>query len=177
MTPSAQDTFDPAFVRRGRRIDVTTNDATAERRALAVIRIALGAMFVWVFFENLGKGGYTPAGYRGVIEYYLSKGAAPGAWKGVMAFVAGHAAVAAPLQAVSELGFGIALVTGTASRLVAAAAAGFLFTLWLSELGAAWIWELLIPTIAAAALAATRPGRTWGLDALLSGRWPKLPIW
>ena len=124
MTSSAQETLTPAFVREERKIDVTTNDAAGEKRALAVIRIALGAMFVWVFFENLGKGGYTPAGYRGVIEYYLSKGAAPGPWKSVMSFVAGHAAVAGPLQAVAELAFGVALVTGTASRLFAAAAAG-----------------------------------------------------
>lgn len=159
------------------RADVRTSASTNEQRALAAIRVAIGAMFVWVFFENLGKGGYTPAGYRNVIDYYLTKGSAPGAWKGVMSFVAGHAAVAAPLQAVTEIAIGIALVTGTASRLFAAAAAGLLFTLWLSELGAAWIWELLIPTVAAAALAATRPGRTWGLDALLSRRWPRLPIW
>ncbi|MFL5275829.1 MAG: hypothetical protein ACJ79T_05120, partial [Myxococcales bacterium] len=49
-----------------------------EQRALAVMRIALGAMFVWVFFENLGKGAYTPAGYKGVIDYYLKNGHAPG---------------------------------------------------------------------------------------------------
>ena len=151
--------------------------ATQDSRSLAVIRIAIGAMFVWVFFENYGKGAYTPEGYRGVIEYYLKSGHAPAVWKSVMSFVAGHASVAGPLQAISELGFGVALLTGTASRLAAAAAAGFLFTLWLSELGAAWIWELLIPTIAAAALALTRPGRTWGIDALLSRRWPKAPIW
>ncbi len=156
---------------------MSANDATREKRALALIRIAIGAMFVWVFFENLRKGAYTPAGYRGVIEYYLGKSAAPAVWKSVMSFAAGHAAVAGPLQAATELAFGIALVTGTASRLFAAAAAGFLFTLWLSELGAAWVWELLIPIIASAALAATRPGRTWGADALLSRRWPELPIW
>ena len=156
---------------------MTTNDAIQEKRALAVIRITIGAMFVWVFFENLKKGAYTPAGYRGVIDYYLKSGAAPGVWKSVMAFVADHASVAGPLQGASELGFGIALMTGTASRLVAAAAAGFLFTLWLSELGAAWIWELLVPTIAAGALAMARPGRTWGLDAHLSKRWSNLPIW
>lgn len=153
------------------------SDPTQDRRALAVIRVAIGAMLVWVFFENYNKGAYTPAGYRGVIEYYVKSGHAPAAWKSVMAFVAAHASVAGPLQAMSELTFGVALVTGTASRLVAAAAAGYLFTLWLSELGAAWIWELLTPTIAAAALALTRPGRTWGVDALLSRRWPKLPIW
>lgn len=156
---------------------MTTGDVIRERRALAVIRIAIGAMFVWVFFENLGKGAYTPAGYRNVIEHYLEKGSAPGAWKSVMSFVADHAAVAGPLQAATELSFGLALVTGTASRLFAAAAAVFLFTLWVSELGAAWIWELLIPTIAAAVLVATRPGRTWGVDALLARRWPKVPIW
>jgi uncharacterized membrane protein YphA (DoxX/SURF4 family) len=177
MSQTAQDVLAPAAVHGERKVKVTTNQVVNERRALAVIRIAIGAMFVWVFFENLRKGAYTPAGYRNVIEHYLDKGAAPEVWKSVMSFVAGHAAVAAPLQAASELAFGIALVTGTASRLFAAAAAGFLFTLWISELGAAWIWELLIPTIAAAALVATRPGRTWGVDALLSRRWPKLPIW
>ena len=151
--------------------------ATQDSRSLAVIRIAIGAMFVSVFIENYNKGAYTPAGYRGVIEYYLKSGHAPAVWKSVMSFVAGHASVAGPLQAITELSLGVALVTGTASRLAAAAAAGFLFTLWLSELGAAWIWELLIPTIAAAALALTRPGRTWGIDALLSRRWPKARIW
>jgi len=38
--------------------------APREERALAVLRVALGALFVWVFFENLGKGAYTPAGYN-----------------------------------------------------------------------------------------------------------------
>ncbi|HEU4383535.1 MAG TPA: DoxX family membrane protein [Anaeromyxobacteraceae bacterium] len=177
MSPTSQAILSPAGVRDDGKVNATTDEAIRERRTLAVIRIAIGAMFVWVFFENLLKGAYTPAGYRGVVQYYLEKGTAPGVWKGVMSFAASHAAVAGPLQAASELVFGIALVTGTASRLAAAAAAGFLFTLWLSELGAAWIWELLIPTITAAALAATRPGRTWGLDALFSRKWPKLPIW
>ena len=27
---------------------------------LALARVTIGAMFVWVFFENLGKGLYTP---------------------------------------------------------------------------------------------------------------------
>ena len=42
----------------------TTMTAPREERALAVLRVALGALFVWVFFENLGKGAYTPAGYN-----------------------------------------------------------------------------------------------------------------
>jgi hypothetical protein len=39
---------------------------------LALVRVTMGAMLVWVFFENLGKGLYTPAGYAGLINYYLT---------------------------------------------------------------------------------------------------------
>ena len=141
-------------------------------RALVLLRVALGAMFVWVFFENLGKGLYTPSGYKGLIEYYLKNGHAPGAWKAVMSVAASNARVAAPLQAVTELGFGVFLLAGTATRLVAAAAAAFLFSLWLSELGTAWIWELAMPIVVAFSLALARPGRTWGVDALLARRYP-----
>jgi uncharacterized membrane protein YphA (DoxX/SURF4 family) len=143
-----------------------------EQRALAVIRIALGVMFIWVFFENLGKGLYSPAGYKGLIEYYLKNGHSPGAWKAIMSMAAANARFAAPLQAMTELGFGVLLVTGTATRLVAAAAGGFLFTLWLSELGTAWVWELGIPVIVAFCVAAGRAGRGWGLDAAIVRRKP-----
>lgn len=112
---------------------------TREQRALAVLRFALGVMFVWVFFENLGKGAYSPAGYKGVIDFFLKNGHAPAIWKGVMSAAAANSSVAGPLQAVTELGFGLLLLSGTATRLVAAAAGAFLFTLWVSELGAAWI--------------------------------------
>src|SRR2546421_13067844 len=99
-----------------------------EQRALAVLRVALGAMFVWVFFENLGKGAYTPAGYKGVIDYYLKNGHSPAIWKGVISVMAANARIVAPLQAMTELGFGVFLVAGGATRVVAGAAA-FLRTL------------------------------------------------
>jgi len=43
----------------------TVNSAAHSQAAtgLALVRVTIGAMFVWVFFENLGKGGYTPAGW------------------------------------------------------------------------------------------------------------------
>ena len=141
-------------------------------RALAVLRVALGAMFIWVFFENLGKGTYTPAGYKGVIEYYLKNGHAPAVWKAVMSVMAANASIVAPLQAATELGFGVLLVTGTATRVVAAAAGAFLFTLWLSELGTSWFWELAMPVVVAFCVAWARAGRTWGVDALLARRNP-----
>lgn len=161
-------------------MDTGANDTAAapnQRRALAVLRVALGALFVWVFFENLGKGLYTPSGYRGLIEFYLKNGHAPAAWKAIMSVAAANPAMAAPLQATTELTFGVCLLTGIATRLVAAAAGAFLFTLWLSELGTAWIWELAMPVIVAFALSASRAGRTWGVDAVLARRYPASPIW
>ena len=68
---------------------------------LAIVRITIGAMFVWVFFENLGKGLYTPAGYAGLIDYYIKSGHSPAAWKAVMGVAASHAAMAAPMQAMT----------------------------------------------------------------------------
>ena len=51
------------------------------RVGLAIVRLTIGAMFVWVFFENLGKGLYTPAGYAGLINYYIKASHSPAIWK------------------------------------------------------------------------------------------------
>ena len=48
---------------------------------LAIVRVTIGAMFVWVFFENLGKGLYRPAGYAGLINYYIKSSHSPAIWK------------------------------------------------------------------------------------------------
>ena len=144
---------------------------------LALVRLTIGAMLVWVFFENLGKGLYTPNGYAGLIHYYIKSGHAPAAWKAVMGLVASHAAMAAPGQAVTEIGLGVLLVLGLFTRPVAFIAFLYLGSLWMSEWGTAWIWELLVPVLASFALAIGRAGRTWGLDALLARRSPASPWW
>lgn len=161
----------------GTRVEAGVTRALEARQALALIRIGLGALFVWVFFENLGKGLYTPQGYADLIHHYVAEGHAPEAWKSVMSLTASNAAVAAPLQAVTEISFGVLLVIGAFSRPVALAAGVFLTSLWVSEWGTAWIWELLFPMIAAFALALDRPGRTWGVDGWLARRFPGLPLW
>jgi len=144
---------------------------------LAVLRLTLGVLFVWVFFENLGKDLYTPGGYASLIHYYIDKGTAPVAWKAVMRFMADQAVVAAPAQAVIELGLGILLVVGLATRLVGVAAFAWLTSLWVSEWGTAWIWELLVPMVVAACLALGGAGRRLGLDAILARRYPAVPLW
>jgi uncharacterized membrane protein YphA (DoxX/SURF4 family) len=144
---------------------------------LALVRMTIGAMFVWVFFENLGKGGYTPAGYAGVINYYIKASHSPAAWKWVMGLMASHAAMAAPAQAATEILLGILLVIGLLTRPVAFVAFLFLASLWVSEWGTSWIWELLVPVLASLGLAVGRAGRVWGIDALLARRRPASPWW
>ena len=144
---------------------------------LALVRMTIGAMLVWVFFENLGKGLYSPAGYAGLIRYYIQASHSPAAWKAIMGLMASHAAMAAPMQAIAEIGLGILLVIGLLTRPVAFVAFLYLGSLWISELGTSWIWELLVPVLASLALAVGRAGRAWGVDALLARRWPSSPWW
>jgi uncharacterized membrane protein YphA (DoxX/SURF4 family) len=141
------------------------------------VRVTVGAMFVWVFFENLGKGLYTPGGYAGLINYYIAHSHSPAIWKAVMAQAAAHAAMAAPMQAITEILLGILLVVGLFTRPAAFIAFLYLGSLWISEWGTAWIWELLVPVLASLGLAIGRAGRKCGVDALLARRNPSSPWW
>lgn len=152
-------------------------DQPHARMGLALVRLTIGAMFVWVFFENLGKELYTPSNYASLIRDYIDKGSAPGVWKSVMALAASHASMAAPLQGVTEISLGVLLVLGLFTRPVALVAFGYLTSLWISEWGTAWIWELLVPVLASLALAVGGAGRTWGVDSILARRWPSALWW
>ncbi len=147
------------------------------RCALSMLRIVLGALFVSVFFENLNKGLYSASGYAGLINYYIEKGHAPQLLKSVQSFMAAHANVAGPMQGATEISFGILLLLGLLTRPVALAAFLFLTTLWVSEWGTAWIWELLVPMAVALALVIGSAGRTFGVDALLAKRHPSRLLW
>ena len=145
--------------------------------ALTLLRLGLGSLFVWVFFENLGKGLYSPSGYSGLINYYIEKGHAPQLLKSIMGLMASHASVAGPMQGLTEITFGVLLVIGLLTRPVALAAFFFLSTLWVAEWGTSWIWELLIPMLVALALVIGAAGRKWGVDALLASRYPRSVLW
>jgi uncharacterized membrane protein YphA (DoxX/SURF4 family) len=159
------------------RSDISPVSQHSPANGLAIVRVTIGAMFVSVFFENLAKGLYTPAGYAGLINYYIKQSHAPAVWKAVMGMAASHAAMAAPLQAVTEISLGVLLLIGLLTRPAAFVAFLYLGSLWVSEWGTAWIWELLVPLLAALAVAVGRAGRTWGIDALLAHRRPSSPWW
>ena len=152
------------------------NNDTRAQVALTLLRVGLGCLFVWVFFENLGQGLYSPSGYAGLINYYIDKGHAPQLLKSIMAFMASHATVAGPMQGLTEITFGVLLLIGFLTRPIALGAFLFLSTLWVAELGTAWIWELLIPMLVALALVIGSGGRKWGVDQLLARRYPRSPL-
>lgn len=156
---------------------VSSLSADAAARGLALARVCIGMMFLWVFFENYGKGLYTPTGYADLINWYADNGGAPAIWKSVMRLAAANAPVAAPLQGLTELSFGVLLTLGLFTRPVALAAGAFLTSLWISEWGTAWIWELLVPLWTAFALSVGAAGRTWGLDARFARKNPDSLFW
>jgi uncharacterized membrane protein YphA (DoxX/SURF4 family) len=146
-------------------------------KGLSLVRITIGAMFIWVFFENKGKGLYTPNGYAGLINYYIKTSHSPAVWKWVMGIMASHASMAAPMQGLTEISLGILLLLGLLTRPVALVAFLLLGSLWISELGTSWIWELLVPVMASLGLALGGAGRTWGIDGLLARRNPSSLLW
>lgn len=149
----------------------------AAATGLALVRVTIGAMLVSVFFENLGKGLYRPSEYANLIEGYIKNGHSPAVWKTIMGLVASHAAIAAPMQAMTEISLGILLIIGLLTRPIAFVAFLYLGSLWISEWGTAWIWELLVPVLASLALSIGSAGRRWGVDAWLKQRWPSSPWW
>jgi uncharacterized membrane protein YphA (DoxX/SURF4 family) len=143
---------------------------------LAILRVALGALFLSTFFENLHKELYSAKGYAGLIHYYIQYGHAPAVWKQVMGLMAAHAAIAGPMQAVLESSLGILLIIGLLSRPAALVAFGFLTGLWVSEWGIGWYWELLMPMIVAVSVTLGPSGKRAAVDVALARRWPQYPI-
>lgn len=156
---------------------ITLPHQSQAANGLAIVRVTIGAMLVSVFFENLGKGLYRADEYAGLIHYYIQKGHSPALWKAVESIVANHAALAAPMQAITEISLGVLLVLGLFTRPIAFCAFLYLGSLWMSELGTSWIWELLVMVMASLGLAVGSAGRKWGVDAWLVQRWPSAPFW
>jgi thiosulfate dehydrogenase [quinone] large subunit len=161
-------------------------------RALAVLRIATGTVFLWAFLDKaFGLGYATPAARAWINGGSPTKGflsnvevgptalqsffhGIAGAWWADLLFMAGLG------------GIGVALILGVGMRIAAGAAALMMGLMWLAE------WPLdrttaegtpsgstnpvtdyhIVYGIAAIVLALAYAGQTWGLGR----RWARLPF-
>jgi len=153
------------------------------RQAVAILRITLGVILVFAWFDNLQKDVYTADGIVGLFNYLFNEnGGGPAFYRaiinGTILQVPGLFAV---FQLVGELLLGLGLLVGLFTPLAALGAALFFFNLFLAHLGGhEWIWTYVLLTVSALVTALTQSGRAWGLDSLLLrrlGEPPRGPIW
>ncbi|MFB4193747.1 hypothetical protein [Streptomyces carpaticus] len=159
-------------------------------RALAVLRIATGAIFLWAFVDKTFGLGYATASQNSWLNGgspasgYLS-GVSAGPLESVFRSMAGQTWVDWAYMA-GMLGIGAALVAGVALRLTALAGGLMLLTLWIAEWPPArhlsdgtpsmspnpLVDQHVVYLVALVVLALCSAGRTWGLG----GRWARLPL-
>ncbi|WP_214407028.1 DoxX family membrane protein [Pseudonocardia lacus] len=168
----------------------TVAPATAPAKALAVLRIATGLVFLWAFLDKLvGLGYATPAerawinggsptkGFLSGVEvgpFDTAFQAIAGAWWADWLFMLGLA------------GVGIAVTLGIGLRISAIAGSAMMLLMWLAEFPLDRFTAAGEPTmstnpiidyhiiyaLALIAVALTYAGNTWGLGR----RWADLPI-
>ena len=155
------------------------DDNLSSRRWLAALRIMMGAIFLTTWFANVQKGFYTSAGLEQFFTHVY-----PQAHNPIVPYAAfiqhvllPSRALFAPFQFAAELGLGIALILGIFTPIAGIGGAFLLANIFLATYGAEWPWTYLSLIGVCIAVAATRSGRTFGVDALLVGRIPRgLPI-
>jgi len=158
------------------------NENTVPRTYLSALRILLGIILLVTWKENLDKGLYTPDGFRGFIES-LAEGHPIEFYRAFLLNVmAPGAAFLGPFQMIAELGMGLALLSGTLTRLAGLGATFFFLNLFMAYLNpnpGEWIWTYVMLVALAVVVTLGRAGRSWGVDALLLKRSsePRIPVY
>lgn len=149
------------------------------RGLLVVLRVYLGVVMPVAGWAKLsGEGSFTPRLVGFVENVGLERGY--GFFQGFLqSVVLPHAGLFAGLVSWGELLAGLALITGTATRLTSAAVilmlGGYLLTkgatLWQSSSNDAPMMFIALVLMLGAA------GRMLGVDQYLARKWPKVPLW
>jgi uncharacterized membrane protein YphA (DoxX/SURF4 family) len=144
-----------------------------------VLRVFLGVIFAIAVRPKLMAG---PA-FAGILRGFLTNVGLQNAHPFYQSIITNsllpHIDVIATLVVIAESCVAVALITGTATRL-AGLVAMFLVTNYMFTKGL-WWWN---PSsndgadfMIALALVIGAAGRTWGVDALLAKKWPRVPLW
>jgi uncharacterized membrane protein YphA (DoxX/SURF4 family) len=101
--------------------------ASRNDRALSLLRIAIGVLFIIFAEYKLSSAGFIHGGFRGWIERFIADGAYPFMLPLLRGFVLRHDLALGWFVALGELAIGLSLVLGLAVR--PASAAGLLLML------------------------------------------------
>lgn len=150
-----------------------SNDSQSIRRIVALLRITLGLIILFTWYENLQKGVYTAEGIEGLFNYIFNdNGGGPGWYQAIIQnTILQQPGAFASLQMVGEFLFGLGLLIGGLTPVAGALATLFFFNLFLAYFGGnEWIWTYILLTVSALTVTLTRSGRALGLDQLLLAR-------
>jgi uncharacterized membrane protein YphA (DoxX/SURF4 family) len=140
---------------------------------IALLRIMVGLVILSTWFVNLLNGYYTPEGLLGFFKdfYPISENPLPFYAAFLENVILPARYVFAPFQLVAEGLLGLALLTGTLTRLFSLAGIFFLINTFLASLGHDWPWSYWMPIGILVVIFFTRAGRALGVDALLLKRY------
>jgi uncharacterized membrane protein YphA (DoxX/SURF4 family) len=144
---------------------------------IALLRIMMGLVFLTTWFNNLNKGLYGD-GFLPFIQVWAD--GTEFSWYADFLYnvVIPNIEILRVVQLVTEgLIMGVFLLIGLFTPLSAAITWFFVVNLFLASFGTGeWPWTYIIMGVILAVIAATRAGRSFGVDAWLVKKWGEPPI-
>ncbi len=159
------------IVNRVDNLPFVKNSPRASLFWVALLRIAIGLMFLTTWGSNLNKDLYTPDGLEGFLRGQLNPDSLGVYRTFIEDVIIPIKGIFAPFQLVTELLLALALLTGVLTRPVSLGAAFFLLNTYLISVGTGeWAWSYFIPISALGVIFFTNAGRVLGIDAYLVKR-------
>jgi len=162
----------------------TSFPAAPDTRALAFLRIAVGALFlIFGEYKVLGSQFTRGGGFQHWIQRFLEDGAYPFMAPVLRGFVLPHGTAIAFLVAYGELAIGFALVLGVCSRVASAFGLVYMLALLFSSNfpgPGSVLWQYfgaaldhLVLALCFAAFLLGRPDATWSVKSAIARRAPR----
>jgi uncharacterized membrane protein YphA (DoxX/SURF4 family) len=157
-----------------------------EGRPIAIVRIFFGLVFLTNGLAKLIPGiAHLPGGYflidsdgaRSIIQHNAKQHPVGLYHDLVFQVFVPNWSLFGPLVGLTEIGAGLLLVIGLASRLGALLAAGLSLHIQFSDANGPWLYEYAVEWVPLLCLAFMRAGWTWGVDARMAAvnqRWIEL---
>jgi uncharacterized membrane protein YphA (DoxX/SURF4 family) len=149
-------------------------------RALACLRVLMGAIFLAVWADNLAKGLYSSHGWADFVTHYADTTKIGPYATFLHKVMIPHASLVAPGQLVTELLVGLCLVLGLFTPLAGLLGGIFQLNLLVATSGTRdWPGTYIALAAICLVVAVSQSGRTWGLDGRLARRRPRprLPVY